>query len=100
MANTLDQAAWMMMDQTGTCEEAFTSAKREKKRPSRAIANGTRALDKINPLSAPSAERIKAIEMSFPPQTPRNVCAALVATGNELGWTVELEVTTSANGSA
>ena len=73
------------MDQTGTCEPAFTSEKREKKRPSRAIANGTRALDKINPLRAPSAERIKATEMSLPPQAPRNVCAALVATGNAFG---------------
>ena len=89
-----------MSEKTGTLVPALNRAIEGKNSPSFAIANGTRAFDKIEPFNAPKAEITNAIEISFPPYSPRKVCAALAAAGKASRYLVEFAVTTSPNGSA
>src|SRR5262245_2420750 len=100
IARMLDHTPRIPTDQTGTLELGFSSPIREKNSPSRAIANGTRADVRIRPFKAPIAESRNATETKPTPAAPRNFSAALVATGGASRYIVELELTTSLNGSA
>src|SRR5262249_30659613 len=99
-ANTLAHKASRPMASTGTRVLLLNCPIFEKKSPSRAIANGTRAFTKITPCKAPMVEIRKAAVTNFVPEALRKVCAALVAKGRALRYTVELDVTTSLNGRA
>jgi hypothetical protein len=99
-ASTLDQTAWTASDHTGTLVRSLRFPIFEKNRPSRAMANGTRALERMAPFRAPNAEITKATATSFPPYSPRNVVAALDATGSAARYRVELLVATSSTGRA
>src|SRR3954454_24335299 len=100
MASKLAQTPCSTIENTGTWLARLTFPKEEKKRPSLAIAYGTRAEERMLPFSAPSVEITKTRETNVAPYCARKVWAALAATGIASGCVVEFDASTLENGKA
>src|SRR5580658_240435 len=85
---------------SGTRERGLKVPKVLKNRPSRALAQATRARVRIVPFREPMVDSRKMSAATGAARAPRKVCTARVATEGASGQAVELALATCANGRA